>query len=240
MVKKVFIGLCVLSISLLAKDYSAVETPFEEVLISSETSGKIVKLNKDIEKTIFNGNVLSINNNIEKKELEIIKNKIKILEQKVEIKNKQYKNILQLSSKSDTEKDNVLIELLNIKFELETLSNNKITLEDTINKKEFNINNKYIKEFLVSEGEYVNTGTNLFKIEDISKSIIKLYVDKEDIEKFKNNKFKINGIENKEYNIYKIDKTANENYVGSYEISLTKEIKDNQYLFGNIFNITTF
>ena len=181
---------------LFAQTYMAKIEPYDSFTIYSQTSGQIVQLDKNDETKVVNKTLIKLDTSLEKKELAIYNKQLSLYLKKLSILEDSYNKYIQIKGKSQSDKDDKLYELIELKISIESLKLNIKTLEDTLEKKEIFVKNLYIKEFKVNKGDYVATGTELASAYDISKSKLIVYVSEDDYEDIKNKKVLINGEEN--------------------------------------------
>jgi multidrug resistance efflux pump len=209
-----------------AKSYKAATQAYESKTVSAEVSGKIVKLNQEDELNVIDKELLVIDNALESEQLKNYKAKLANISEQLKIKEDHYEKITQLSGKSQREKENFLVELLSLKMQLSDLKNSIASLSDFISKKHLIVNNKYLKKLYVREGEFVNTGTKLFTIEDHSKTRVILYVDLEDVKDIDSKKIIVDGSLDHNYSLSKVSNSTDEEYISMYRVELTKSGTD--------------
>jgi hypothetical protein len=224
-----------MAICLNAKSYKAKVEPLETVTISSEVTGKVEYINKDVELSNYNGKVISIDSKLDEIKLKNLRDKYSILKEQLKIKEDNYKSIKKIRAKGQIEKDKYKLDVLNIKATLNDIANSIETLKDTIDKKSINSNSLYIKEFLVSKNELVSLGTRLFIAEDQSSSKVIIYVDAEDIKNIQNKKILVNGNENHSYKISKFANSTDSTFISSYKVELVDN--NSSSTFGQIVSI---
>jgi hypothetical protein len=224
-----------MAICLNAKSYKAKVEPLETVTISSEVTGKVEYINKDVELSNYSGKVISIDSKLDEIKLKNLRDKYAILKEQLKIKEDNYKSIKKIRAKGQIEKDKYKLDVLNIKATLNDIENSIETLKDTIDKKSINSNSLYIKEFLVSKNELVSLGTRLFTAEDQSSSKVVIYVDAEDIKNIQNKKILINGNENHNYKISKFSNSTDSTFISSYKVELVDN--NSSSTFGQIVSI---
>jgi hypothetical protein len=235
MKKSIILSACIIAICLNAKSYKAKVEPLETVTISSEVTGKVEYINKDVEFSNYNGKVISIDSKLDEIKLKNLRDKYSILKEQLKIKEDNYKSIKKIRAKGQIEKDKYKLDVLNIKATLNDIENSIETLKDTIDKKSINSNSLYIKEFLVSKNELVSLGTRLFIAEDQSSSKVIIYVDAEDIKNIQNKKILINGNENHNYKISKFSNSTDSTFISSYKVELVDN--NSSSTFGQIVSI---
>ena len=212
--------------------YMAKIQPYDTFTIYSQSSGQIVKLDKNDETKIVNKTLIKLDASLERKELASYNKQLKLYNKKLKILESNYNKYITIRGKSQSDKDDKLYVLIELQISIESLKLNIKKLEDTLNKKEVSVKNLYIKEFNVNVGDYVQTGTKLATAYDISKSKLMVYVSKDDFEGISNKKVLINGIRDIA-NIHKIDKTLDETFVSAHKITLALD----DYDFGKILKV---
>ena len=215
-----------------AQTYMAKIEPYDVFTIYSQTSGQIVELNKNDETKVVNKTIIKLDSNLEKKELEIYNKQLDLYLKKLSILENSYERYIKITGKSQSDKDDKLYDLIDLKISIESIKLNIKTLEDTINKKTISVKNLYIKEYKVNLGDYVSSGTQLASAYNIDKSKLIVYVSADDYENISNKKVLINGKEGIA-TIEKIDKTLDETYVSAHKITLV--LKDDS--FGKVLNV---
>ena len=213
----------ILSLPIVAGVYKAKIEPYETTTISSEISGRVVKVDQKDELKLLNKKVLIIDHDLESKELKNNKRKLKFLEDEIKIKKSQFERIKNLKGKSIFAKERYESELLNLEIQKQDLLNVIAKLEDIIGKKEITLKNRYLKKLYVRENSFVMPGAKLMDIEDISGSRIVLYVDANDRKDIENKKILIDNKANHGYKIQKASLTNDDKYISSYRIELVKK-----------------
>jgi len=217
---------------LFAQTYMAKIEPYDTFIIYSQASGQIVKLDKSDETKVVNKTLIKLDTDLEEKELAIYNKQLDLYLKKFNILENSYNKYVKIRGKSQSDKDDKLYELIELKITIESLKLNIKTLEDTLKKKSILAKDLYIKEFKVNLGDYVSIGTALATAYDINQSKLLVYVSSDDYEDIANKKVLINGKENIA-TIEKIDKTLDETFVSAHKITLTLK-NDN---FGEIVKV---
>lgn len=229
--KKFLITSTLLANILLANDYIGVLKPIDSFTIKSETSGKI---NNIIGKELSNNLIINVDNKLENYKLNSLKNKLNILKETLDIKEKQFNIYNKITTKSESEKDNKYLEVLNLRSSIEDLVYSIKELEDILNKKEIIIKNYYVKDLNVSKDEYINVGSVIATVENQNQSKVEFFIDKE----FKNITLDklITKINNKIVTFDEIDISNNvdETYISQYKVIL---ISNSLFNFGDIVEI---
>lgn len=217
---------------LFGQTYMAKVEPYETFTIYSQTSGQIVKLDKSDETKIVNKTIIKLDTSLEKKELAIYNKQLELYMKKLHILEDSYNKYVKIKGKSQSDKDDKLYDLIQLKISIESLRLNITTLENTIEKKEISVKNLYIKEYKVNLGDYISIGSKVAQAYDISKSKLVVYVSFDDYDDIANKKVLINGKENIA-SIEKVDKTLDEIFVSAHKVTLTLQ-DDN---FGKILKV---
>jgi len=209
---KYLLSLFVLAISLNASVYYAKVDPYESFSIKATASGEIKSVYNEAEGKVSNGGILIQQDDfLNKKELATSRKKLKSFKRILDLTSKNvnnsknveqiradnYERIKNLKTKAKTSKDAELINLINSSNQVISLENSlenlkvsisdleyKITfLEDTISKKSIKIKKGFlIYKINVTEGDFVNVGTPLVEVYDVSKGKLTIFLSKEDVE----------------------------------------------------------
>lgn len=219
-------------------NYTTQVIPLESFIINSETNGKVKNINFNELNYVKNG-VIIIDNEYETNKLNNLVETLDNLKKTRELKERNYKDYSKLTSIAQTNKDDKLIDLLNLKSNILQLENNIIDLKDIIKKKNIQIEDDYyVKEILIKENEIVKNGQEIVKIENHNKNKLIFFINKNDIEYIKNNNFVINidgeNLNNKDID-FDLDNSTDSTYITSYKLIVTfdKKIFDNP-TFGSL------
>ncbi|MCK9336305.1 MAG: hypothetical protein M0P43_00610 [Arcobacteraceae bacterium] len=217
---------------LYGQSYMAEIEPYEEFTIYSQTSGQVIKLNKEDETKVVTGILVKLDDSLDQKHLKLYQMQLNLYNEKLRILEENYKNFLGISGKSKTDKDQKYYDVIDMKI---TINNLKITieeLEDTILKKTISVKNLYIKEFLIQKQDYVNIGMELATAYDISKSKIVVYLSGEDYKDLNNKKVLIDGKDGIA-TIDKVDITLDDTFVSAHKVILKLDDKN----FGKVVKV---
>jgi len=206
-------------IMLFAQTYMAKIEPYDSFTIYSQAAGQIVKLDKNDETKVVNKTLIALDTKLEKEELAIYNKQLALYLKKYKILENSYNKYIKIKGKSQSDKDDKLYELIELKITIESLRLNIKTLEDTLRKKVVDVKNLYIKEFNVNLGDYVSIGTSMATAYDISKSKLIVYVSADDYEDIASKKVLVNGKEGIA-TIEKIDKTLDDTFVSAHKVTL--------------------
>ena len=213
--------------------YSKVE-PYEIRDISSNVSGVVVYTNEDLlGKRLSSKPYIRIDAKLDKQELEFIKNKLVYLKNIISTnenvlknqekalikKRKNYKRIESLKIKSVVEKDrefydlinsenqflNTQKEIQNLKVQVIDLKLRRAKLQRSVDDKTLSDKGFVLYAIMVKVGQVVGISTPLAKVADISKAILTIYLDEEDIKDARKKVVYIDG----EKTSYKISRLLN-------------------------------
>ena len=222
-------------LSLQAYVYYAKAEPVWRYKISSAVSGQVLFSDELAEgKQGENKVVIHIDDKIDKEDLkatkieyENLKEMIKISQKIYEIDRIAYEKIKNLSTYSRAQKDAKLTKMLTSKNTLLTQKTNLaklklkiVTLEDRIKKKNIIISPKYyIYKIYPKSRDFVNFGSPLVEIADLSKMRLTIFVTYEDLKDIKNSQILINDRVVK-YKIDKILKVADSTNLSGYRVEI--------------------
>jgi len=225
--------------SLFAREYMTQINPYERIEIKSQSSGVVTYVNKKAEsKYIKDKNLLiKIDSKDEQIELQREKEFLKVQKEIVKIREKNHHSKQRVVRMSKYEQDNEKLLFLASKKELARTIQNIKKLQNEINKKTIEVQNKYISEIFIKEGEYVITGAKLFNMYDISKVKIELFLTQKEIENLDKTTLYVNG-EKSHFKVNKINKIKDEVKVSRYKVRFVKqnEVLDN-YFFNKIVKV---
>ncbi len=246
---KIYIILLVLLGEIFAGEYYSKIEPIDSFYIKSSVSGKVVDLKKEVEGKISKGTIIiHIDDKIDKIDLDSSKRKLALLKSNIslskesvvyakksmKIDQSNYDRIKNLSTYSKIQKDAKLLTLINsknnylkAKNSLQNLQTQKLdlelkiaTLKDKIDKKNIKIKKGlYIYKIYPNIGDFVNMGSPLVDVQDLSFAKLTIFVSSEDLKNIESKKIYL---DNKLSN-YKIDKVwsvADTQNISSYRVEI--------------------
>ncbi|SFV70477.1 hypothetical protein MNB_SV-13-1309 [hydrothermal vent metagenome] len=208
---KYFFLLYLSSLLLFSKVHYAKVEPYESIVIKSAVNALVLEVDLQSEgKLLKNKQIIHLDDSLDKIDLKSSQKSITLLEQMLDI-NKDiaqslkhtvkrqegyYQRLNRLSTASKTQKDNAYSafssaktqylgtreKMINLKKQIVDLEYKVKNLEDRIAKKTIIIEDKYLYKLLVGKGDFVNAGTALAEIKDISRAKLVLFLDEEDLE----------------------------------------------------------
>lgn len=221
-----------LPIFLFANNYMAKIEPKDEFSIYANTNGEITYLDKNKEMSVVNGVVVKIDNNLEKENLKLYQAQLNLLNEKLVILQNYYTKFKNITGKSDYEKDEKYMEIIELKNSIKNLELSVIDTKNTLDKKEISLNNLYLKEFVVNKYDYVNTGTKIATAYDISNAKLVVYLNSEDFKEIKNKEIFLNG-KKSTAKIKKLDIIPDKTFISAYKLELEIDSKE----FGKSVNV---
>lgn len=221
-----------LPIFLFANNYMAKIEPKDEFSIYANTNGEITYLDKNKEMSVVNGVVVKIDNNLEKENLKLYQAQLNLLNEKLVILQNYYTKFKNITGKSDYEKDEKYMEIIELKNSIKNLELSVIDTKNTLDKKEISLNNLYLKEFVVNKYDYVNTGTKIATAYDISNAKLVVYLNSEDFKEIKNKEIFLDG-KKSTAKIKKLDIIPDKTFISAYKLELEIDSKE----FGKSVNV---
>ena len=245
-----------------AKEYYSKVEPYEIRTIMSNVTGIVLltendMIGKQLSKSIF----IKIDSELDEDELEAVKKKLLFVKNTLSLNEKVLKNIKStldrkrvnyekiknLKIKSRIEKDKEFYDMLNAensylstKKEMNTLRTNIADLElrkaqliKTLHDKNIAAEGFVLYDILVKVGQAVNTTTPLAKIADVSKGLLTLYLDEDDLRNLENKAIFINGKKTK-YKISRVSYIADETNISKYKAQI---VVDAPKVFSNVVKI---
>jgi multidrug efflux pump subunit AcrA (membrane-fusion protein) len=213
--------------------YAKVE-PYTFYNLSSDVMGIVEKTDENLlGKVLHNEVFIQIDDTLDKEELQYTVEKIEDLQNTLELsssmlenlhkvlikKQRNYKKVEAMRIKSRIEKDREFYDLIatqnsyiatkkeinSLKIQIADLLLRKKTLQKTLHDKKLQASHLLLYSIDVKEGQFVNKGTPLAKLADISKALLTLYVNKNDLEKINQKSIYIDGIKTS----YKVSRSSN-------------------------------
>ncbi len=233
---------------LFSQTYYAKVEPYEMKNISSNVAGLVLAIDEDnIGKVLTKKSYISIDDEINQRELLSIKDKIEYLRETVnnskyilnnlklslDKKRKNYKKIERLSIKSVVEKDREFHDLINsensylntkkeinsLKIQITDLKFRRAQLSRTIKDKNLKAEGFTLYSILVEVGQVVNISTPLAKVADVSKAKLTIFLNDSDVLDTKNKIIYIDNVKTK-YKIDRVLKIADSINISKYKAQI--------------------
>lgn len=218
------IWICLLAISsIFANEYYAKLEPIDSFQVKSAVAGKVIYSNSKIEGLQANNStIIEIDSLVNKVELEQSKNKLKFIDEMLEIEKNNYSRLNQVTSKSEFEKDTQKLKVINLESSKADMIIKIETLKDTISNKKLVEKSNYIFNIVVKDGDYVSPGTLLYESKDLSKGKLEIFVPIAQIDEIKNKDIYLDGIKSN-VKISKIYDVADATNISAYKVELIIE-----------------
>jgi len=218
--KKILLSLLILSSFSFAIEYYAKIEPINSYEVKSSVSGKVEFVNKDYEaKNTKNTLVLKLDDKVNKIDLEQSKLKLKNQKEILKIEKSTLQKFKRISSKSQFDRDNQKIKILNMASSISDLETRIATLEDMIKNKNLYENDSYLYDIAVEVGDYVNAGNLLYTAMDLSKGKLEIFIPISDIQNIKEKSIYLDGVKT-DLNISKIYSVADTKHISSYKVEI--------------------
>lgn len=244
-------------IMIFAKVHYAKVEPYENILLKSAVSAQVTEVRLSLEgKTVESDMIIQLDSQLNEIELESNQNALQlidnmiatnqsILESLQESRSRQeeyYYNISNLGSIPKTKKDSAFYNYISTKTQylstqekIESLSKQQLDirynmqrLEDQISKKTIYVNNKFIYKLLVNQGDFVNMGTPLAQLKDLSRAKLVLFLDAKELKNIKSKKIYIDGKKTK-YRVSKQWRVADEKFISSFRTEIIIKNPKNRF-----------
>jgi len=241
---------------LLAKVHYAKIQPVETITLKSAVSAQVTGVKIHLEGTEVSSNtIIQLDKNLDKiklnssyASLKLIKSMLKTnktillaLKESLDRQESYYNRLSEISSASKTQRDNAFYtftstktQYFSTKEKIDSLKKQSIDLKyeiarlkDSISKKDIKISHKFIDKLLVHKGDYVNMGTPLAQLKDLSSAKLVLFLETDELLDIKKKIIYIND-KKSNYKISKIWAVTDEKFISSYRTEIIiKNPKEN-------------
>ncbi len=209
-----------LNILLNASGYFAKLEPLETYNIKAAVSGQVIYVNDKIKgSNTSNSIIVQLNSLVDEMDLKQTKNKFKTIGEIIKIEQNILKKFQNIKSKSQLEKDNQKIKVLNLQNQQSDLLTKETLLKDKISNKELKEKNRYISNISVKVGDFVNAGMLLYTAVDLSKAKIEIFLPIDEATHNLKKTIYIDGKQTK-YKINKLYKVADDKHISSYKCEI--------------------
>jgi len=233
---------------LFAKVHYAKVEAYETITLKAAVSAEVTEANLAKEGTTVSGTVIRLDDKLDKIKLKSSQSSLKLLQNMIQTnlsilkalkqsldRQKAYHVRIQgIGSASNTQKDNAFYAYTNAKTQyfstkekIDSLKKQKLDLEyevarlkDSIRKKNIKLSNKFLYKLMVNKGDFVNMGTALAQVKDLSKGKLVLFLEADEVENLKAKTIYVNDKASK-FKITKIWDVADEKYISSYRTEIT-------------------
>lgn len=259
--KNILLWAC-LSFGLMAGEYYSKAEPYRVYTLQSNVSGLVLLSDENLEgKKLSKEAFIIIDDDLDQKELKLLRQKKINLQNSLELnekmeknlslvikkKNENYERIKDLPIKSSVEKDREFFDLSNTQNQqlssLEKLETISSALSDTdlrLQQLKRSIKDKYIQaenmvlyKLYVKKGQVVAVGMNLAEIADISRAKLTIFLNSDELEGLKEKKIYLNGKET-DYRVDKVWPLSDSEHISSYK---TEILISSPQQFSNLYKI---
>lgn len=247
---------------LFAKVHYAKVEPFETITLKSAVSAQVTKANIKQEGTTLTATIITLDDKLDQIKLTSSRASLQLIENMIQTneeilmalsesmqKQEDYNyRISTIASASKTQKDNAFYAYINTKTQylstqekIDNLKKQKLDLkfevarlQDSIAKKSIKIKNKFLDKLLVHKGDFVNMGTPLAKLQDLSKGKLVLFLESDELKDIKSKHIYIDDKATK-LKISKIWKVTDEKFISSYRTEII--VKNPQKNFSKLLKV---
>ncbi len=243
-----YIFLLLTPLLLFSKVHYAKVEPLESITLKSAVSAQVTEAKLNLEGTnVLANTIIQLDDKLDKIKLSSSKSSIKLINSMIKINNNilsslasslerqkgYYNRISSIESASKTQKDNAFYGYTNAKTQyfstkekIDSLKKQRLDLnyeiarlKDSISKKSIKLNNKFLYKLLVNRGDFVNMGTPLAQIKDLSSAKLVLFLEDEELESIKDKTIYIDD-KPSDYKVSKVWKVADEKFISSYRAEI--------------------
>ncbi len=216
---KLFLLLCT-PLLLFAKVHYAKVESYESIVLKSAVSALVMDVDLEAEGTMVDGKrVIYLDDRLDKINLKTSNEKILILHETLKRQESYFQRIDKLKTASTTQKDNAFYSFSSAKTQYLDMQYKIAQLEDSIRKKSLVLDNKYLYKLMIRKGDFVNPGSSLAQIEDVSKAKLVLFLEPEELTGIDKKKVYLDGKET-EYKVDKVWRVADEKFISSYRAEI--------------------
>lgn len=203
-----------------ANAYYAKLEPITSFQVKAAVSGKVVFTNDNLEgKKAKSDVVIELDSFVNKVDLKQTKNKLESINKMIRIEQNNFERLSKVSSKSDFEKDNQKIKVINLQTSKADTLIKIATLEDTIKNKKLFEKDNYIFNIAVKKGDYVNPGTLLYEAKDLKKGKLEIFIPISDIEMVKKSTIFLDD-KKTSLKLAKVFLVADTEHISSYKVEI--------------------
>ena len=258
-----YILLILTPLLLFAKVHYAKVEPLESITLKSAVSAQVVVAKIALEgKKVHSKTIIRLDDKLDKIKLSSSRASLKLIQSMIatnrkillalkESLNRQeeyYSRISNIVSASKTQKDNAFYAFTNTKTQyfstkekIDSLKKQKLDLEfevarlkDSISKKSITIHNKFLDKLLVHKGDFVNMGTPLAELKDLTSAKLVLFLEADELKDIKNKTIYIND-KATNYKVSKIWSVADKKFISSYRTEIV--IKNPKESFSKLLKV---
>jgi hypothetical protein len=248
--------LLLLPLSLFAKVHYAKVQPLETITLKSAVSAQVIQAKITLEgTTVKKSTIIKLDDKLDKikitsskKSIQLIDNMIRTnqqilsaVQESLDRQEAYYNRIEGIQSASKTQKDNAFYNYINSKTKylstkekIDSLKKQRLDLKyeinrlkDNLSKKTITIKHRFLNKLLVNQGDYVNMGTPLAELKNLTSAKLVLFIELDELKDIKRKTIYIDD-KKTNYKISKIWKVTDEKYISSYKTEIIiKNPKEN-------------
>ncbi|MDQ7047084.1 MAG: hypothetical protein Q9M39_05505 [Sulfurovum sp.] len=218
-IMKLFLLLCT-PLLLFAKVHYAKVEAYESIVLKSAVSALVMDVDLESEGSLVHDKrVIYLDDRLDKINLKTSNAKLEILHETLKRKKSYFQRINKLITASNTQKDNAFYSFVSAKNNYLDMEYKVAQLKDSIEKKSIILKNKYMYKMIVRKGDFVNLGSPLLQIADISKAKLVLFLEPEELTGLEEKSIYLDG-EKTAYKVDKVWKVADEKFISSYRAEI--------------------
>ncbi len=232
---------------LFAKVHYAKVEPFETITLKSAVSAQVIRADIKREGSTVTATIIKLDDKLDqvkitssRASLKLIESMIKTnqeilmaLSESMQRQEEYHYRISTIASASKTQKDNAFYaytdaktQYLSTQEKIDNLKKQKLDLKyelarlrDSLAKKSIKLKHKFLDKLLVNKGDFVNMGTPLAQVQDLSKGKLVLFLESDELQNIKS---KVIYIDDKisKFKISKIWKVTDEKFISSYRTEI--------------------
>ena len=230
-----------------AKVHYAKVEPYENITLKAAVSAQVTKATIELEGLTVNKTIIKLDDKLDQNKLKSSHASLKLIQSMIQTNqnilaalkqslNKQkayHLRIENIGSASKTQKDNAFYAYTNAKTQyfttkekIDSLKKQQLDLnyevarlKDSLSKKSIKLNNMFLYKLLVNKGDFVNMGTALAEVKDLSKGKLVLFLESSELENIKSKTIYIDGKASK-FKVSKIWEVADEKFISSYRTEI--------------------
>lgn len=258
-----YLFLLVMPLILFAKVHYAKVEPFENITLKAAVSAQVTETQRTLEGTrVQSATIIQLDDKLDKIKLNSSRASLKLvksmlqtnqtilgaLDSSLQRQKSYYNRISEIASASKTQKDNAFYAYTNSKTQyfstkekIDSLKKQELDLnyeiaflQDSIGKKDIKVKNKFLYKLLVNQGDFVNMGTPLAEVKDLSSAKLVLFLETDEVENIKTKTIYIDD-KATPYTISKIWDVADEKFISSYRTEIV--IKNPKESFSKLLKV---
>jgi len=211
--------LILLPIFIVARVHYAKVEPYDSVVLKSAVSAKVLSVDLNSEGRVVDGEIITLDDVIDIEDLKISQEMLVGLKSSYKRKESYFNKLNRLSTASKTQKDGAYYNFIASKNQYLTTKLKIEKLKDSISKKHIILNNKYLYQLHTKAGEFVNFGSPLATIQDLSKAKLVLFLEPEEIKNLEEKSIYLDGNKTN-LRVDKVWKTTDTRFISSYKAEI--------------------